>query len=88
MKYGSSGDNWDSINKTVSSKGTVTITKNESEQETGFTYTFPAGSTEKYYLIEYYTTVPDGIQDNELLQNDAEIDKGDKSRTVRLAVVK
>lgn len=80
VKYGSSGDNWDSINKTVSSKGTVTITKNESEQETGFTYTFPAGSTEKYYLIEYYTTVPDGIQDNELLQNDAEIDKGDKKQ--------
>lgn len=80
VKYGSSGDNWDSINKTVSSKGTVTITKNEAEQETGFTYTFPAGSTEKYYLIEYYTTVPDGIQDNELLQNDAEIDKGDKKQ--------
>ena len=80
VKYGSSGDNWDSINKTVSSKGTVTITKNESEQETGFTYTFPAGSTEKYYLIEYYTTVPDGIQDNELLKNNAEIDKGDKKQ--------
>ena len=80
VKYGSSGDNWDSINKTVSSKGTVTITKNESEQETGFTYTFPAGSTEMYYLIEYYTTVPEGIQDNELLKNDAEIDKGDKKQ--------
>lgn len=80
VKYGGSGDNWDSINKTVSSKGTVTITKNESEQETGFTYTFPAGSTEMYYLIEYYTTVPDGIQDNELLENDAEIDKGDKKQ--------
>lgn len=78
VKYGGSGDNWDSINKMVSSKGTVTITQNEAEQETGFTYTFPAGSTEKYYLIEYYTTVPDGIQDNELLKNDAEIDKGDK----------
>ena len=80
VKYGSSGDNWDSINKTVSSKGTVTITKNEAEEETGFTYTFPAGSTEKYYLIEYYTTVPEGIQDNELLKNDAEIDKGDKKQ--------
>lgn len=80
VKYGSSGDNWDSINKMVSSKGTVMITKNEAGQETGFTYTFPAGSTEKYYLIEYYTTVPDGIQDNELLQNDAEIDKGDKKQ--------
>lgn len=80
VKYGGSGDNWDSINKTVSSKGTVTITKNESEQETGFTYTFPAGSTEKYYLIEYYTTVPDDIQDNELLKNDAEIDKDDKKQ--------
>ena len=80
VKYGSSGDNWDSINKTVSSKGTVTITKNEAEQETGFTYTFPAGSTEKYYLIEYYTTVPEGIPDNELLNNDAEIDKGDKKQ--------
>ena len=80
VKYGSSGDNWDSINKTVSSKGTVTITKNEAEQETGFTYTFPAGSTEKYYLIEYYTTVPEGIQDNELLKNDAEIDKDDKKQ--------
>lgn len=80
VKYGSSGDNWDSINKTVSSKGTVTITKNESEQETGFTYTFPAGSTEMYYLIEYYTTVPEGIQDNELLKNDAEIDKDDKKQ--------
>lgn len=80
VKYGGSGDNWDSINKTVSSKGTVTITKNEAEQETGFTYTFPAGSTEKYYLIEYYTTVPDDIQDNELLKNDAEIDKDDKKQ--------
>lgn len=80
VKYGGSGDNWDSINKMVSSKGTVTITKNESEQETGFTYTFPAGSTEKYYLIEYYTTVPEGIQDNELLKNDAEIDKDDKKQ--------
>ena len=80
VKYGSSGDNWDSINKTVSSKGTVTITKNEAGQETGFTYTFPAGSTEKYYLIEYYTTVPDDIQDNELLKNDAEIDKDDKKQ--------
>lgn len=80
VKYGSSGDNWDSINKTVSSKGTVTITQNEAKQETGFTYTFPAGSTEKYYLIEYYTTVPDDIQDNELLKNDAEIDKDDKKQ--------
>ena len=80
VKYGSSGDNWDSINKTVSSKGTVTITQNEAKQETGFTYTFPAGSTEKYYLIEYYTTVPEGIQDNELLKNDAEIDKDDKKQ--------
>lgn len=80
VKYGSSGDNWDSINKTVSSKGTVTITQNEAKQETGFTYTFPAGSTEKYYLIEYYTTVPEGIQDNELLKNDAEIDKEDKKQ--------
>lgn len=80
VKYGGSGDNWDSINKMVSSKGTVTITKNEAEQETGFTYTFPAGSTEKYYLIEYYTTVPDDIQDNELLKNDAEIDKDDKKQ--------
>lgn len=80
VKYGGSGDNWDSINKTVSSKGTVTITQNEAEQETGFTYTFPAGSTEKYYLIEYYTTVPDGIQDNELLRNNAEIDKDDKKQ--------
>ena len=80
VKYGGSGDNWDSINKMVSSKGTVTITKNEAGQETGFTYTFPAGSTEKYYLIEYYTTVPEGIQDNELLKNDAEIDKDDKKQ--------
>lgn len=80
VKYGGSGDNWDSINKMVSSKGTVTITKNEAGQETGFTYTFPAGSTEKYYLIEYYTTVPDDIQDNELLKNDAEIDKDDKKQ--------
>lgn len=80
VKYGGSGDNWDSINKMVSSKGTVTITKNEAGQETGFTYTFPAGSTEKYYLIEYYTTVPDDIQDNELLRNDAEIDKDDKKQ--------
>ena len=80
VKYGSSGDNWDSINKTVSSKGTVTITQNEAKQATGFTYTFPAGSTEKYYLIEYYTTVPEGIQDNELLKNDAEIDKDDKKQ--------
>lgn len=80
VKYGGSGDNWDSINKMVSSKGTVTITKNEAEQETGFTYTFPAGSTEKYYLIEYYTTVPDDIQDNKLLKNDAEIDKDDKKQ--------
>lgn len=80
VKYGGSGDNWDSINKMVSSKGTVTITKNEAEQETGFTYTFPAGSTEKYYLIEYYTTVPDDIQDNELLKNNAEIDKDDKKQ--------
>ena len=56
------------------------ITKNEAGQETGFTYTFPAGSTEKYYLIEYYTTVPDDIQDNELLKNDAEIDKDDKKQ--------
>lgn len=80
VKYGSSGDNWDSINKMVSSKGTVMITKNEAGQETGFTYTFPAGSTEKYYLIEYYTTVPDDIQDNELLKNDAEIDKDDKKQ--------
>lgn len=80
VKYGGSGDNWDSINKMVSSKGTVTITKNEAGQETGFTYTFPAGSTEKYYLIEYYTTVPDDIQDNELLRNNAEIDKDDKKQ--------
>lgn len=80
VKYGGSGDNWDSINKMVSSKGTVTITKNEAGQETGFTYTFPAGSTEKYYLIEYYTTVPDDIQDNGLLRNDAEIDKDDKKQ--------
>lgn len=80
VKYGGSGDNWDSINKMVSSKGTVTITQNEAKQETGFTYTFPAGSTEKYYLIEYYTTVPEGIQDNELLKNDAEIDKDDKKQ--------
>ena len=80
VKYGSSGDNWDSINKMVSSKGTVMITKNEAGQETGFTYTFPAGSTEKYYLIEYYATVPDDIQDNELLKNDAEIDKDDKKQ--------
>ena len=80
VKYGSSGDNWDSINKTVSSKGTVTITQNEAKQETGFTYTFPAGTTEKYYLIEYYTTVPEGIQDNELLKNDAGIDKDDKKQ--------
>lgn len=80
VKYGGSGDNWDSINKMVSSKGTVTITKNEAGQETGFTYTFPAGSTEKYYLIEYYTTVPDDIQDNELLKNNAEIDKDDKKQ--------
>ena len=80
VKYGGSGDNWDSINKMVSSKGTVTITKNEAEQQTGFTYTFPAGSTEKYYLIEYYTTVPDDIQDNDFLRNDAEIDKDDKKQ--------
>lgn len=33
VKYGSSGDNWDSINKTVSSKGTVTITQNEAKRK-------------------------------------------------------
>ena len=80
VKYGDSGDNWDNINKTVSSKGTVAITTNDANQQTGFTYTFPAGSTEKYYLIEYYTTIPDGVSDNDILKNDAEIDKGDKKQ--------
>lgn len=49
------------------------------EQHTGFTYTFPEGSTGKKYRFTYYTTMPDGTGGITGVENGVDVKKGKKT---------
>lgn len=49
------------------------------EQHTGFTYTFPEGSTGKKYRFTYYTTMPDGTDGITDVKNGVDVKKGSKT---------
>lgn len=46
---------------------------------TGFTYTFPEGSTGTKYQFIYYTTMPDGTGGIKDVKNEVDVKKGDKT---------
>lgn len=48
-------------------------------QHTGFTYTFPEGSTGKKYRFTYYTTMPDGTDGITDVKNGVDVKKGSKT---------
>lgn len=48
------------------------------EGHTGFTYTFPEGSTGTKYQFIYYTTMPDGTDGIEDVKNEVDVKKGEK----------
>lgn len=48
------------------------------EGKTGFTYTFPEGSTGTKYQFIYYTTMPDGTDGTEDVINGVDVKKGEK----------
>ena len=47
-------------------------------QHTGFTYTFPEGSTGKKYRFTYYTTMPNGTDGTKDVINGVDVKKGEK----------
>lgn len=47
-------------------------------ERTGFTYTFPEGSTGTKYQFIYYTTMPDGTDGTEDVINGVDVKKGEK----------
>lgn len=49
------------------------------EGHTGFTYTFPEGSTGEKYQFIYYTTMPDGTGGIKDVKNEVDVKKGDKT---------
>ena len=49
------------------------------EGHTGFTYTFPEGSTGKKYQFTYYTTMPDGKGGITDVKNGVDVKKGEKT---------
>lgn len=59
--------------------GDKTETLSGFDGKDGFTYTFPEGSTETYYKITYYTTLPN---QNLEVKNTAEITKKDDSQSL------
>lgn len=48
-------------------------------QHTGFTYTFPEGSTGKKYRFTYYTTMPNGTDGTKDVINGVDVKKGEKT---------
>lgn len=48
------------------------------EEHTGFTYTFPEGSTGTKYQFIYYTTMPDGTGGVKDVKNEVDVKKGEK----------
>lgn len=48
-------------------------------QHTGFTYTFPEGSTGKKYRFTYYTTMPDGTDGTKDVINGVDVTKGENT---------
>lgn len=48
------------------------------EGHTGFTYTFPEGSTGTKYQFIYYTTMPDGTGGIKDVKNEVDVKKGEK----------
>lgn len=48
-------------------------------QHTGFTYTFPEGSTGKKYQFTYYTTMPNGTDGTKDVINGVDVKKGEKT---------
>lgn len=48
------------------------------EGHTGFTYTFPEGSTGTKYQFIYYTTMPDGKDGTTDVKNEVDVKKGEK----------
>lgn len=48
------------------------------EGQTGFTYTFPEGSTGTKYQFIYYTTMPDGTDGIKDVKNEVDVKKGEK----------
>lgn len=48
-------------------------------QHTGFTYTFPEGSTGTKYQFTYYTTMPDGTGGTKDVTNGVDVKKGSKT---------
>lgn len=48
------------------------------EEHTGFTYTFPEGSTGTKYQFIYYTTMPDGTDGIKDVKNEVDVKKGEK----------
>lgn len=48
------------------------------EGQTGFTYTFPEGSTGTKYQFIYYTTMPDGTGGIKDVKNEVDVKKGEK----------
>lgn len=48
------------------------------EGHTGFTYTFPEGSTGTIYQFIYYTTMPDGTGGIKDVKNEVDVKKGEK----------
>lgn len=48
-------------------------------QHTGFTYTFPEGSTGKKYRFTYYTTMPNGTDGTKDVINGVDVKKGGKT---------
>lgn len=48
------------------------------EGHTGFTYTFPEGSTGEKYQFIYYTTMPDGTGGIKDVKNEVDVKKGEK----------
>lgn len=48
------------------------------EGHTGFTYTFPEGSTGTKYQFIYYTTMPDGTDGIEDVKNEVDVKKGEE----------
>lgn len=49
------------------------------EGHTGFTYTFPEGSTGTIYQFTYYTTMPDGTDGTKDVTNGVDVKKGEKT---------
>lgn len=47
-------------------------------EKTGFTYTFPEGSTGTKYQFIYYTTMPDGTDGTKDVINGVDVEKGEK----------